>query len=120
MKRAGFTINERGDQGNSPRLPEKFDDQETYGPGSWVGRVRMVRTNLLPIAAHIHAQNEAMRAGQVAGVPAIVPLPDVRQSTARQFQKQITSARQAVSAKNALSSWLPWPRLTSTVHVATK
>src|SRR5215472_9315782 len=107
VRRAGFTANERGEQGSLAWLRDEFEDAKQYPPNTWVGRLRLARASLLPVAQHLHRQNEIVKAAPKNGKgPDGVPLPSARQLAVRGFEKkavevvgQVDEVEREVAAK---------------------
>lgn len=80
VRRAGFTISEKGDQGLLGWIPERLDGVNS----GWVGASRAVNDAIrVGIVQRLSTQNDSVIAARTSRTVAAVPEPDVRVKLAR-------------------------------------
>jgi hypothetical protein len=82
-------------QGVFPPWPEKFRD---VSPTGWVGQIWRERQAALKIAQVPHEQNEMVRIAKVTGKQPVLAEPAVRQSVARNQQRELAQIHHRINA----------------------
>ena len=82
-------------QGVFPPWAEKFRD---VSPTGWVGQIWSERQAALKIAQVRHGQNEMVRIAKVTGKQPVLAEPAVRQSVARNQQRELAQIQHRINA----------------------
>ena len=93
--RGGMTLDAIFRQGVFPPWPEKFRD---VSPTGWVGQIWRERQAALKIAQVPHEQNEMVRIAKVTGKQPVLAEPAVRQSVARNQQRELAQIHHRINA----------------------